>query len=122
MIKWVARQLSRGYDTDSERVHRVTTQDVTVGFPVTLVVVLVMMIPVLPLLILAEIFELIAALLLLAFIFAAPISLYAIIDGRGSTLTWIIFIVSCWVLLARYVLFPIIKRHPSYKRFVRRLP
>jgi len=86
------------------------------------VVVLVMMIPVLPLLILAEIFELIAALLLLACVFAAPISLYAIIDGRGSALTWIVFIISCWVLLARYVFFPIIKRHPSYKRFVRRLP
>lgn len=120
MIKWFTRQLSKGFDTDSEQVNRVTARDATVGFPIMLVVAFVLLVPVLPLILLAELFEFIAALILLICVFAAPITLFAIVDGRGTVLAWVIFVFSSWVLLGRYVFFPIIKQHPRYKRFVRK--
>lgn len=121
MIKWFARQLSKGFDTDPEHVNRVTVKDATVGFPILVMLIWVLTIPLLPLIILIELFEFVSALVLLACIFAAPITLYAIIDGRGTVLTWVVFIASSWVLLVRYLFFPIIKRHPSYKGLVRRI-
>lgn len=120
MIKWFTRQLSKGFDTDSEHVNSVTERDAKVGFPIMLIVALVLLIPVLPLILLAELFEFIAAVILLICVFAAPITLYAIVDGRGTVLAWVIFIFSSWVLVGRYVFFPIIKRHPRYQRFVRK--
>ncbi|MEZ6164564.1 MAG: hypothetical protein R3B67_09035 [Phycisphaerales bacterium] len=73
-----------------------------------------------PLFILIELLEIVGALIIVASIFAAPISLFMIIDGQATIWTWLIFIASAWVLLGRYVFFPILMRHPSAQRFRRR--
>lgn len=120
MIKWIGRQLSKGFDTDPENINRVTGRDAIVGIPLMMAVLWVVMLPLLPLILLIELFEIVAALVLLAAVFAAPITLYAIVNGRGSFMTWAIFLASSWILLGRYVLFPILKQHPSYARLKRR--
>lgn len=120
MIKWIGQQLSKGFDTDVENINRVTFKDAMVGFPLMILVLWVLMLPLLPLILLIELFEIVAALVILASVFAAPVTLYAIFDGRGSFFTWVIFMASAWILLGRYILFPILKQQPSYARLKRR--
>lgn len=120
MIKWLGRQLSKGFDTDPEHINRVTVKDATVGFPILIVVIWVLMLPLLPLFMLIDLLEVVGAVVIVVSLFAVPVSLFMIIDGQATIWTWLLFVGSLWVLLGRYVFFPILMRHPSTQRFRRR--
>ena len=122
MSTWLSKLVSRGFDTDPERVDRVTLKDACVGMPVLLVVCWIAMIPLLPLVALFALFEFLAAIAFLVCVFAVSISGYGIFAGRGGWLTWLVFLGSLFVLLGYFVVFPLLKRHPSSKRIERWLP
>lgn len=118
MIKRFVGVLRKGFDTDQENIDRVTKKDVFVGVPVLYLVSFVITLPLLPLFLLMEAFELLFVLFFLGCVFASPITLYRIFQGDGTLVIWLLFLTSTFVLIAYFVLFPLAKRHPMYKRLV----
>lgn len=116
MIKKFGKGLSKGFDTDQENIDRVTVKDGTVGAPIVGLVLWILFLPLTPLFVLMAVFQWVAALLILASAIGFSVSIYAIFDGRGDWLMWLVVMLSTLILGGYFLVFPVLQRHPIYAK------
>lgn len=120
MIKRFARFMAHHMDLDDDKINRVTMRDVVFLLLIS-PLLYVLMLPLLLLVALMELFEFAFALIIVAAIFASPVSLYLIFIGQSSPTKIVVACVSTFVLIARYVVCPLVKRTERYQQFKVRL-
>lgn len=120
MIKWLDRLATQNMDLDEDKINRVTLKDVVFLLLIS-PLLYVLMLPFLILFALLELFEMAFALLIVVAVIASPVSLYLIFSGQSSTTKNVVACTSTFILVARYLVYPLVKRTDRYKRFKTRL-
>lgn len=109
MLKRIARLLSRSFSMDDESINRVTAKDAFVGFPLLMTIASWISWPFYPLFLLLELFEGLAALLVLVCAVVFQVTIYLIVTDGPSFWRVLLCSVSGFVLFGYFVAYPLFR-------------
>jgi len=133
MIKWYFDKFGgwlskrgREFDLSDDKINNATLKDYWVLFkiynsPVFWLFMFPLIILAIPFMLLFAAFELCSALVIVAAVFASPVSLYLIFNGQTTAKTILVAVISTSVLLIRYLIFPLVRRTEHYQCLKKRL-